>query len=49
MKQALSSPFYHGDMPVEYVIALEDFIRRTGGLENAQLAVEMLEQPDGVA
>ncbi len=39
----------NSDMSEGDVIALQDFIRRIGGLENAQLAVEMLEQIDRAA
>lgn len=37
------------DMSEEDCIALQDFIHRIGGLENAQQAVEMLEQIDRAA
>ena len=39
----------NSDLSEEDVIALQDFIRHIGGLENAQLAVEMLEQIDRAA
>ncbi len=37
------------DMSEEDVIALQDFISRIGGLENAQQAVDMLEEIDRAA
>ncbi len=37
------------DMSEEDCIALQDFIHRIGGLENAQQAVEMLEEIDRAA
>ena len=39
----------NSSMSEEDVIALQDFIRHIGGLENAQQAVEMLEQMDRAA
>jgi len=37
------------DMSEEDVLALQNFILRIGGLENAQHAIEMLEQIDRAA
>ncbi len=37
------------DMSEEDVIALQDFVHRIGGLENAQRAIEMLEEIDRAA
>jgi len=37
------------DMSEEDVLALQDFIHRIGGLENAQRAIEMLEELDRAA
>lgn len=36
------------DLPEHYAVARQDFLWRVGGSENAQLAIQLLDQIEGV-